>query len=77
MPQSSPRDGAPRPKKLLDQVRDRIRLKDYSYRKVFADGALEIASFASEGGDKRMTFRVVAITCRILGNGRRSEDAAE
>ena len=32
MPQSSPRDGAPKPKKLLDQVRDRIRLKNYSYR---------------------------------------------
>jgi hypothetical protein len=27
-----PRDGAPRPKKLLDQVRDHIRLKNYSYR---------------------------------------------
>ena len=32
MPQSSPRDGDPKPKKLLDQVRDRIRLKNYSYR---------------------------------------------
>jgi len=32
MPQSSPRDGAPKPKKLLDQVRDRIRLKNYFYR---------------------------------------------
>ena len=30
MPQSSPRDGKPR--KLLDQVRDRIRLKNYAYR---------------------------------------------
>jgi len=25
-------EGAPKPKKLLDQVRDRIRLKNYSYR---------------------------------------------
>ena len=32
MPKSSPRDGASRPKKLLDQVRDRICLKNYSYR---------------------------------------------
>ena len=32
MPQSNPRDGAPKPRKLLDQVRDRIRLKNYSYR---------------------------------------------
>jgi hypothetical protein len=32
MPQSSPRDGASKPKKLLDQVRDRIRLKNYAYR---------------------------------------------
>ena len=32
MPQSSPRDCAQRPKKLLDQLRDRIRLKNYSYR---------------------------------------------
>ena len=32
MPQSSLCDGAQRPKKLLDQLRDRIRLKSYSYR---------------------------------------------
>ena len=32
MPQSRPRDGAPKPKKLLDQVRDRIRLKNDFWR---------------------------------------------
>ena len=32
MPQSSPRDSAQQPRRLLDQVRDRIRLKNYSIR---------------------------------------------
>lgn len=38
--------------------------------KVFVDGELEIASFAGDDGDKRMTFRVVANTFRILASGR-------
>jgi single-stranded DNA-binding protein len=40
--------------------------------KVFVDGELEIASFAGEDGDKRMTFRVVANTYRVLAGGRNS-----
>src|SRR6476660_3092548 len=40
--------------------------------KVFVDGELEITSFAGEEGGKRMTFRVVANTYRILGGGRRT-----
>ena len=39
--------------------------------KVFVDGELEISSFTDDDGQKRMTFRVVAGTYRIL-NGRRS-----
>jgi single-strand DNA-binding protein len=42
--------------------------------KVFVDGELEIASFTGEDGNKRMTFRVLADTYRILGNGRREQD---
>jgi single-stranded DNA-binding protein len=38
--------------------------------KVFVDGELEIASFDGEDGNKRMTFRVVANTYRILTAGR-------
>ncbi|MCC6457920.1 MAG: single-stranded DNA-binding protein [Caldilineaceae bacterium] len=38
--------------------------------KVFIDGELEISSFDGEDGNKRMTFRVVANTYRILANGR-------
>lgn len=34
------------------------------------DGELEIASFDGEDGNKRVTFRVVANTYRILTNGR-------
>lgn len=45
--------------------------------KVFVDGELEIGSFTAEEGGKRMTFRVVANTYRILGKGRHSgEDEA-
>jgi hypothetical protein len=40
---------------------------------VFEDGELEIAAFAGDEGDKRMTFRVVANTYRILSNGRKAE----
>lgn len=41
--------------------------------KVFVDGDLEIGSFTAEEGGKRMTFRVVANTYRILGGGRQGE----
>jgi single stranded DNA-binding protein len=41
--------------------------------KVFVEGELEISSFAGEEGSKRMTFRVLANTYRLLGNGRRLE----
>jgi single-stranded DNA-binding protein len=40
--------------------------------KLFVDGELEIAAFEGEDGDKRMTFRVVANTYRILAGGRKS-----
>lgn len=32
MPQTNPPHDVQKPKKLLDQLRDRIRLKNYSYR---------------------------------------------
>ena len=38
--------------------------------KLFVDGELEISSFTGEEGGKRMTFRVVANTYRILAGGR-------
>ena len=41
--------------------------------KVFVDGELEIASFDSEDGNRRMTFRILANTYRILASGHRSE----
>ena len=41
--------------------------------KVFVDGELEIASFEGEDGNKRMTFRIVANTYRILSNGRKTD----
>ena len=41
--------------------------------KVFVDGELEISSFAGDEGGKRMTFRVIATTYRLLGNGRPRE----
>lgn len=45
--------------------------------KLFVEGEMEIGSFAADDGGKRMTFRVVANTYRILGGGRRSgEDEA-
>lgn len=40
--------------------------------KVFVDGELEIASIEDEEGSKRMTFRVVANTYRILADGNKS-----
>lgn len=39
--------------------------------KLFVQGELEMRSFEGAEGGKRMTFRVVANTYRILGNGRR------
>ncbi len=39
--------------------------------KLFVDGELEISSFEGDDGNKRMTFKVIASTYRILGNGRR------
>lgn len=44
--------------------------------KVFVDGELEIAAFTGDDGDRRMTFRVVANTYRILSNGRHGEESA-
>jgi single stranded DNA-binding protein len=41
--------------------------------KVFVEGELEISSFASEEGGKRIMFRVIANTYRILGTGHRAE----
>lgn len=38
--------------------------------KLFVEGELEIAAFEGVEGGKRMTFRVVANTYRILDNGR-------
>jgi single-strand DNA-binding protein len=40
--------------------------------KLFVEGDLEISSFEGAEGGKRMTFRVVANTYRILGSGHRS-----
>ena len=45
--------------------------------KVFVDGELEISSFTSDEGDKRMTFRVVAETYRILDSGRNAPTSGE
>ena len=45
--------------------------------KVFVDGELEIASFDGEDGNKRVTFRVLANTYRILVNGRKSSPQPE
>lgn len=38
--------------------------------KLFVDGDLEISAFTGDEGSKRMTFKVVANTYRILGSGR-------
>ena len=42
--------------------------------KVFVDGELEMSSFSDDEGQKRMSFRVVANTYRILGNGRKASE---
>ena len=43
--------------------------------KLFVAGELEISSFTSDEGGKRMTFRVVADTYRILGSAKRTAEA--
>ena len=43
--------------------------------KLFVAGELEISSFTGDEGDKRMAFKVVADTYRILGSGRRTAEA--
>jgi single stranded DNA-binding protein len=42
--------------------------------KLFVEGELEISAFEGADGGKRMAFRVVVNTYRILGNGRRTEE---
>lgn len=39
--------------------------------RIFVDGELEVSSFDGEDGNKRMTFRVVANTYRVLSGERR------
>lgn len=41
--------------------------------KLFVDGELEISSFDGEDGTRRMSFRVVANTYRILSQRRKAE----
>ncbi|KKK66327.1 hypothetical protein LCGC14_2965210 [marine sediment metagenome] len=45
--------------------------------KLFVAGELEISSFAGDDGNKRMAFKVIADTYRILGNGRRTGSGEE
>jgi single-stranded DNA-binding protein len=45
--------------------------------KLFVDGELEISSFEGDDGNKRMTFKIIAGTYRILGNGRRTASGEE
>lgn len=42
--------------------------------KLFVEGELEISSFTGDDGDKRMTFRVLAETYRILENGKHAAE---
>ena len=42
--------------------------------RLFVEGELEISAFTGDEGEKRMTFRVVANTYRILGNGRHTAE---
>ncbi len=44
--------------------------------KLFVAGELEIGSFAGDDGEKRMTFKVIADTYRILDNGRSTATSA-
>jgi single stranded DNA-binding protein len=41
--------------------------------KVFVEGELELGAFDGEDGKKQMTFRVLANTYRLLGNGRQTD----
>ena len=50
---------------------------DEALSKVLVDGELEISSFDGDEGGKRMTFRVIAATYRLLGNGRQTAAAEE
>ena len=43
--------------------------------KLFVAGGLEISSFTGDEGAKRMAFKVVADTYRILGSGKRTAEA--
>lgn len=52
--------------KLADSVKN---IKKGS--KLFVVGDLEISSFEGDDGNKRMAFKVIADTYRILENGRR------
>ena len=45
--------------------------------KLFVDGELEISSFTGDEGGKRMTFRVVADTYRILGDRKGATEEAQ
>ena len=40
--------------------------------RLFVEGALDISSFIGDDGVKRMTYKVIANTFRILNNGRRA-----
>lgn len=42
--------------------------------KLFVAGELETSSFTGDEGGKRMTFRVVADTYRILSGGKRAQE---
>jgi single-stranded DNA-binding protein len=45
--------------------------------RIFVAGALEISSFMGAEGKKQMTFRVIADTYRLLGNGHHPKASAE
>jgi single stranded DNA-binding protein len=47
--------------------------------KLFVTGELDMGAYADEEGQKQVTFKVIADTYRILGNGQRSrgEEASE
>src|SRR5688572_20536028 len=42
--------------------------------KVFGEGKLEISGFTAEEGNKQMTYRVTAETCRILSHGKQASE---
>jgi single-stranded DNA-binding protein len=41
--------------------------------KLFVTGPLELSTFTNAEGKKQVTFRVIADTYRILGNGQKAE----